>query len=127
MTDTWSREPASDVRAHAAPRQVIALAAATQDAPPELGHRCPKRAQSRTIRRDTVVPVVPENDRPEIRALRRNGTMQTLPELGFHRSQLRLPPRAHRLPQHREPSRPGLPAAMREAQKVEGLRLPVAA
>src|SRR3989441_10788181 len=117
MTETWSREPATDVRAHAAPRQVITLASATQDAPPELGHRCPNRAQRRAIRRDSVVPVVPENDRPQIRALLRNGLMHALPECGLDRSQLRLPPRAHRLAQHREPSLPGLPAAMREAQK----------
>jgi hypothetical protein len=41
LTDTWSRQPAGDVRAHTAPRQVIALTPEAQDAPPELGHRDP--------------------------------------------------------------------------------------
>ena len=125
VTDTWRRQPTGDVGAHAAPRQVIALTPTTQDAPPEPGHRFPKRVQRRAIHRDTVVPVVPEDDRAQIRALRRHGLMQTTPELGLDGSQFRLPPRAHRLAQHREPSLPGLGAAMREAQKVEGLRFPV--
>ena len=105
---------------------MVALTPTTQNAPPELGHRFPKRAQRGAIQRDTVVAVVPEDDGPQIRALFRNGLVPTLPEFGLHRSQLRLPPRAHRLPQHREPSLSCLRAAMREAQKVEGLRLPVA-
>ena len=126
MTDTRRREPAVDVRGHAMPRQMVALTPTTQDAPPESPHCEPKRVQRGAVPRDTVVPVVPEDDRSQIRALLRDGLMQTLPEFGLHRSQLRLPPRAHRLPQHREPSLPRLRAAMREAQKVEGLRFPVA-
>ena len=77
--------------------------------------------------RDTVVPVVSEDDRPQIRALLRNGLMQTPAQLGLDLSQFRLPPRAHRLPQHREPALPRLRAAVREAKKVEGLGFPVAA
>src|ERR1700730_7412150 len=127
MTDTWRRKPAGDVGTQAAPRQMVPLTPATQNAPPELAHRFPKRVQRVAVHRDTVVPVVSENDCPQIRALLRNGLVQTLPEFGLHRSQLRLPPRAHRLPQHREPSRPRLRAAMREAQKVEGFRFPVTA
>ena len=127
MADTWSREPAGDVCAHAAPRQMITLTPATQNAPPELGHRFPKRVQRGAVARDTVVPVVPQDDRSQIRALLRHGLMQTTPEFGLDRSQLRLPPRAHRLSQHREPSRPGRRAAVRKAQKVEGLRFPVPA
>src|SRR5437899_105166 len=54
MTDTWRRQPAVDVGAHATPRQVIALTPATQDAPPELGHCRSKRVQRRAVHRDTV-------------------------------------------------------------------------
>ncbi len=126
MPDTWGRKPAGDVGTHAAPRQMVALTPTTQDAPPELRHRCPKRVQGGTVQRNTVVPVVPEDDRPQICALLRNGLMQALPEFGFHRLQLRLQPRAYRLTQHREPPLPGLRTAMCETQKVEGLRLPVA-
>src|SRR5206468_3260232 len=38
----------------------------------------------------------------------------------------RLPPRTHRLPQHREATRPLPRATVREAEEVEGLGLPVA-
>jgi hypothetical protein len=56
----------------------------------------------------------------------RNRVVQTLPQLDEDLAQLRLPPPAHRLAQHREPSLPGLPAAMRETEEVEGLGFPVA-
>ena len=52
--------------------------------------------------------------------------MQTPPQLGLHLAQLRLPPPAHRLAQHRIPPRPRLAAHVREAEEVEGLRFPVA-
>jgi hypothetical protein len=97
MTDTWCRKPAGDVGAQAAPRQMVAVTPTAQDAPPELGHRFPERVQRGAVQRDTVVPVVPEDDGPQIRALLRDGLRQSLPEHGLHRSQLRLPPRAHRL------------------------------
>src|SRR6185436_1057643 len=42
--------------------------------------------------------------------------------LGFHLAQLCLPPRTHRLPQHREPTLARLPATVREAEEVESLR-----
>src|SRR5260370_188508 len=95
MTDTWCRKPAGDVGAHTAPGQMVALTPTTQHAPPELGHRFPKRVQRRTVQRDTVVPVVPEDDGPQIRALLRDGLVQTTSELGLDCSQLRLPPRAY--------------------------------
>ncbi len=52
--------------------------------------------------------------------------MQASPEFGLDRLELRLPTLAHRLSQHRELSPPRLPATVREAEKVERLRLPVA-
>src|SRR5216684_1808478 len=53
------------------------------------------------------------------------GSLAPSPKLGFHRAQLRLQPRPDRLPHHREPSVPLLPADMREAEEVERLRLPL--
>ena len=58
MTDPRRRKPAGGVGAHAAPRQMVALTPTAQDAPPELDHRFPKRAQRRTVHRDTAIPVV---------------------------------------------------------------------
>jgi hypothetical protein len=48
------------------------------------------------------------------------------PQLGFDLAQLRLQPPPNRLPHHREPSVPLLPADVREAEEVERLRLPLA-
>jgi len=44
----------------------------------------------------------------------------------FHLAQLGLPSLSHRLAQHREPALARLPAAMREAKEVKGLRLALA-
>lgn len=72
------------------------------------------------------VAEVSRDDRPQIGAHFRDGVVQSFPQHGLHRLQLRLPPGAHRLPPHREPALPGPRAAMREAQEVERLRLPEA-
>src|SRR5205807_5697190 len=52
--------------------------------------------------------------------------MQAFSQFQAHRLELRLHPLSDRLPFHREPSSPGLPADMRESQEVEGFRLPLA-
>ena len=67
----------------------------TQGAPPEPGQPFPKRVQGGAIQRDTVIPVVPEHDRAQIRALLRNGSMQALPHsaftaLSFARNRVRI-------------------------------------
>ncbi len=49
--------------------------------------------------------------------------MPAMPKFGFHRIQLRLQPLHNRLPKDRVPPVPLLPADVREAQEVEGLRL----
>src|SRR5215472_18656206 len=69
---------------------------------------------------------VAANDRVQIRCLLRNGEVHASPELLLHFLELGSKPRLHRLPDHREPSPPRLPADVREAEKVEGLRLPLA-
>src|SRR5215472_16360934 len=55
MTNARRREPTSDVAQHAAPRQVVTLAATAQDRPPQVSHRPTKRAQSRSVHGHSVV------------------------------------------------------------------------
>ena len=54
----------------------------------------------------------------------RQGAVPAMAEFGFDRAQLHLQPAPHRLPKHREAAiAPLLPADVREAEEVEGLRL----
>src|SRR5215210_35141 len=64
---------------------------------------------------------MPENNRAHIGALLTDGRMQAPPQLGFDLAQLRLPPLAHRLAQHRKTPSSCLRAAMRKAKEVEAL------
>src|SRR6266545_668878 len=105
---------------------MMRLAAALQGPPPEPADSRPEGANAAPVHGDPVIPHVAPNDRAQIGADRRDGLVQTPPKLELHRLQLRLPPRAHRLPQHRELPPPRLPAAVREAEKVEALGSPVA-
>src|SRR5437016_13647699 len=98
----------------------------TTNRPPKVRHGLAESAERRTIHGHTVVAGVAQDDRAQVGALLREGRVQALPQCGVHRPQLGLPPLAHRLAQHREPSFPRLPTAMREAQKVEGSRFSVA-
>src|SRR2546426_6896651 len=105
---------------------MVPLAATSQNRPPKVPQGLAKSADSRTIHGHTVVAGVAQDDRAQVGALLRDGRVQALPQFGFHRPQLGLPPLAHRLAEDREPALPRLPAAMREAEKVEGSRFPLA-
>src|SRR2546425_858113 len=126
MTDADGRQPPVDVASHPLPRQMMALAAALEGPPPKPADGRAEGANAAPVHGHAVVPHVPEYDRAQIGSHCRERLVQASPELGLDRLELRLPSLAHRLSQHREPSPPRLPAAMREAEKVEGLRLPVA-
>src|SRR2546422_696128 len=126
VADTSRRKPPRDQTGHAVPRQVLPLTATAQNRPPKVPHGLAERAERRTIHGYTVVAGVAQDDRAQVGTLLRDGRVQALPQFGVHRPQLGLPPLAHRLSQHRGPAFPRLPAAMREAQKVEGSRFPLA-
>ncbi len=123
VADARGRQPSGDQTLHPGPRHAVALTAPPQSATPEPADGASERPQGRAVQGHAVVPDVTRHDRAQVGALLRNGIVQAPLEFGLHRLQLRPPPRAHRLPQHRELSRPGLRAAVREAQEGEGLRL----
>jgi hypothetical protein len=83
-------------------------------------------AQRRPVSGHAVVTVVPEYNRAQVGAHLWDGIVQASLQLDSQRLELRLPPLAHRLLKHGETPLLGLHADMREAKKVEGLRLPVA-
>ena len=125
MTDRRQRQPASDETPHAVPADAAVLATPRQRAMPKPADSEPKKRQRRLVHGHSVVAKVSTHNRPQPLALLGDGFVHSSPKLGFHLIQLRLQPFPYRLPQHREPSiAPLLSADMREAQKVERLRLP---
>ncbi len=128
MTDAGRWKPPVDVASHPLPRQMMrsdcGACRARHQSRPMAARKAPMRS---AVHGHAVVPHVARDDRAQIgcpaagmgSCMRRRSSALTA-------LQLRLPPLAHRLPQHRELPLPRLPAAVREAQKVEGLRLPVA-
>jgi hypothetical protein len=126
MTNAGRGEPALEVTAHAAPRQVVALAATAQDRRPQVTNGLTKRTQRRPIPRHSVIPEVAQQDRAQVSSRFPNGRVHASPQFLFQSLQLGLPPLPHRLAQNREVSLSGFPATMREAQKVERLRFAAA-
>ena len=110
---------------HPSPGGAPPLAAPGQNPVPETLHLTTERERP-SVHRHPVILQVAENDRAQPRAHHRNRVVQAAPEFGFHLPQLRLQPLPHRLPEHRKPPIPRLPADVREAEKVERLRLPQA-
>ena len=127
VTDAGEWQPARGVLREAAPWHSALLAAALEHPFPDLTDCIAEGGERRSIHGHSVVAEVTRDDRTQVGADLRDGVVQTSLQFDSHRLKLRLPPLAHRLPQHREPTLPGLPADMREAQKVEALRFPVAA
>ena len=108
---------------HSIPCDASLLASSSEDVMPELAHSEAKVGQGVPVARHSEVSEVPAYNGFQPRADQRNRVMHTLPQFGFHRLQLGLHTFADGLPQHGEPSSARLPAQMREAEKVEGLRL----
>src|SRR4029077_15784879 len=114
----------SDEAPHAIPEDAAVLAAPRQRAMPKPADSEPKNCQRRLVHGHSVVAKVSTYNRPQPLALFGDGFMHSSLKLGFHLIQLRLQPFPYRLSQHREPSIASLlHAAMREAEKVERLRL----
>src|SRR6266436_6599938 len=125
MTDRRQWQPADDKAPHAIPEDAAGLAAPRQRAMPEPSHLESKKSQRRVVHGHSVIPDMSTYHRCQPLALFGDGFVHSSLKLGFHLVQLRLQPFAYRLPQHRKPSiAPLLHTDMREAKKVERLRLP---
>ena len=111
---------------HLLPRDV-ALAAAAKRLPPQPGHAPSKREERRRVHGHAVVPDVAQKNGTHIHADFRNGLVHASPKFELDFLQLRLNPRPHRAPQHREASPPRRRTAVRETEEVEAFGLPLTA
>jgi len=123
MQHTRVRYPAYSQLVQSGPVGWTLLPATAQGPPPQARHPFPKGLQAVEIPRYRVVVEVALYDRPEPFASLRHRIMHTPSELLLNLLQFGPQAFADRLAPHRESSLPGLPADVREAQKVERLRL----
>src|SRR5215467_2581336 len=122
MTNTSRRKPFRNVAPHAAPWQVVTLAATTQYRPPQIAYCLTKGAQRRSVHGHAVITEVALQDRAQIRSLFPQGRVHASPQFFFQSPQLSLPPLAHRLSQYREVLLLCCAAAVRNLQSVAPLR-----
>src|SRR2546428_10281281 len=109
-----------------APGDVPCMTAPRQRAVPEPADLEPEHGDRRAVHGHSVVASVPTHNLTQPCAHHWDRIVQPPPQLGLHLTELRLPPLPDRLPHHREPPTPLLPADVREAEEVERLRLPLA-
>src|SRR5881396_3672415 len=124
MTYARRGQPPLDEPAHPLPGDVPCVTAPRERAVPEPAHLEPKHGDRRAVHGHPVVTSVPTHNLTQPCAHHRDRLVQPSLQLGFHLTELRLHPLPDRLPHHREPSTPLLPADVREAEEVERLRLP---
>src|SRR3954469_20835686 len=128
MTDAGRGQPAVNQPPHPVPAYAAGLTTPREGAMPEPPDLKPESVERRGVHGHPVVADVSIDHRAQPRAHRRDRVVHASPEFGFHRTQLRLQTHANRLPQYGESSIASLlPADVREAKKVERLRLPLSA
>jgi hypothetical protein len=88
MTNTSRRKPSRNIAPHAAPRQVVTLAATAQYRPPQITHCFAKSAQRWAVHGHPVIAEVTQQDRAQVRSLFPNGRVQASPQLFFQSPQL---------------------------------------
>ena len=119
MTDASLRDPASHPALHLSPRHMGFLATASKNPPPNPSHGHAKVTDRHRAHRHCVITHVSKDHRAHIDSHFKDGIVHASPQSGFNLSKLRLPPLAHRLPEHHEPSLACLSAAVSEPQEAE--------
>jgi hypothetical protein len=128
MTHACGKQPLVGEPTHPGPEDTAILATARQGAVPEPADLEPEEEQREAVHGHAVISDMPCNDRPQPRALLRDGIVHASSEFGFDLAQLGLQPFADGLSQHREaPVAPSLRADVREAKTIERLGLALAA
>ena len=117
------RKPALDEPFHPFPWDASLLTSPSKDVMPEVAHREAEVGQGVPVSRHSKVSDMPAHNGLQPCSDFRDRVMHASPQFGLHRLQLGLQPFADRLPEHGKPSSARLPAQVREAEKVEGLRL----
>ncbi len=119
-------QPMVNQTAHSLPLKSRLLAATPQRAIPVTSDVKAKRSQRVQVRRDTVIPIVSCDHSPKPLTNFGHLLVHSFAEFRFDLLQLSAFPLTHRAPQHREhPIASLLATDVREAKKVECLRLPL--
>src|ERR1035441_9591066 len=119
----WRRKPPLGNREHALPRQPTLLTAAAQNVPPHAKHPFSEHAEAVQIPGYCVVVEVALHNCAEPCAGVRNSVVHTCAELLLDLLQLSPHTLADRHALHAKTSVPVFSADVREAQKIERLRL----
>src|SRR5438105_4281657 len=122
MTNARRRYPMADQLLKTHPRKLPFLATPRKRAVPKALDMVDKATQRGAVERHSIILVVSAQHCADPLALLFQWAMHASPKFPLQFFQLRLHTLAHRLAYHREPSRPRLPANMREAEKVERFR-----
>ena len=123
VADMRDRKPVHYQAMHSTPGQVMGLTAAAQGAMPQPPHLEAERAQPRAVARHAEVPAMPGHHSPQVLALLGNGSVHAPSEFDLDGLEFGSQAFGTREPRDHELALAGLPATVREAQEVEGLRL----
>src|SRR5215472_18875814 len=125
VTDARRWQPPLHKPVHPLPGDMPCVTPPREGAVPEPADQEAEPDDSWAVHGHPVILDVSPDDCTQPRPHLRDRVVQASAELSFHLAQLGLPPPPDRLPHHREPSIPLLPADMREAEEVERLQLPL--
>src|SRR5450755_829598 len=124
MQNSRRRQVTIHNRAEPLPRMAIALASTPKRRQPHTGHLPLERPQGREVSRYSMIVEVPLHHRPQPRPIFDHPLMPALAEFLLDCLQFAPQPLLRGLPPNREPvALLGLPATVRESQKIEGLGL----
>jgi hypothetical protein len=122
MADMGRGQPAVDEPLHTFPLDTSLLTPPFENVMPEVTDREAKVGQSVPVSRYAEVANMPTYNGLQPCADFRNRVMHTPPQLDLHLLQLGLHALANGVPKHHKPSLLRLPADMRKAEEIEGLR-----
>src|SRR5215470_5567882 len=126
VMDRHRWQPSVNQTVHPLPSKPLLLASPPKRAIPKSSYLKAKRCQRRLVRRHSIISVVPFYHRPQPLSYFRHRLMHSFPQFRFDFLQLCSLPLAHRLPHHRiHPAASLLATDVREAKKIECLRLPL--
>ena len=125
MMQYRSWKPKINQAAHPLPSKPRFLASSPQRAIPGASHMETKDRQRTEVRRHPVITVMPRDHRAQPATHLRHWIVQPLAQFHLDFLQLSAFPLTHRAPPNRELPLSRLATDMREAKKVEGLRLPL--
>jgi hypothetical protein len=127
MADTGEWEPPVRETFHPVPDQPVFMASPFQGFPAQPADLLAEPRYGGCIHRYSIIADVPSYDGPQVNPLLRNRIVHAMLQFLVDFSELRLPPRAHRLAKDDKFPFPGSSTDVGKPQEVECLRLPFSA